>query len=519
MSQLFTGILQRFLHRTKSLAGSISRFTGNLTRFLHRTKTLAGSLRFSATLAFSKGKAAQFISFFHVTGTLARRLHLKKAITGSLRFVGTLSIKTKQSLQSLVGSFHIAGNLIRASHVYRILNGYLIKDSLGSTFNRGDFTALNAFFWSSLDLSPYKGTDLGSTPYFIELIDGAGKKATGYIGAVGAGETLGSEICGDPGFDNDAYWFYKDAGWSVAASKAVALNVPNTGYLFGSATWIEGSLVKGSFDIELYTSGGVYLLVRSVLVGPFSGLGTKTGYKTVGNVAGYIGFSADGTLTATFDNYSQKRVTDPPATAVHIVSSLNGTIRNWASIESGFDPNTIASWEIYYPTKHKIFHQIGTLFRYIRNYRAISGSFHLSATLSRFLHRVKGLSGVSHYTGVLSRIFRQIRYFIGMTHQAGTLARLSHAYRLLSGSFHQTGILKKSFHISKVLTGSLHYTGSIVRAFYRRRFLTGTFTWIASLSVFRRVNRSTEGGMRMVGKVYVLSEQLYLGVPNPWPLT
>jgi hypothetical protein len=42
-----------------------------------------------------------------------------------------------------------------------------------------------------------------------------------------------------------------------------------------------------------------------------------------------------------------KRVTDPPATAVHIVSSLNGTTRNWASIESGFDPNTIASWKIY----------------------------------------------------------------------------------------------------------------------------------------------------------------------------
>jgi len=47
------------------------------------------------------------------------------------------------------------------------------------------------------------------------------------------------------------------------------------------------------------------------------------------------------------DNYSIKRVTDPPSTAVHIVSSLNGTTRNWASIESGFDPNTISSWSIY----------------------------------------------------------------------------------------------------------------------------------------------------------------------------
>jgi len=65
--------------------------------------------------------------------------------------------------------------------------------SIGSTYNYGDFTATNAFFWSSLNLSSYAGTDLGSTPYYIEVLDVAGKKATGYIGAVGAGETLGSE--------------------------------------------------------------------------------------------------------------------------------------------------------------------------------------------------------------------------------------------------------------------------------------------------------------------------------------
>ncbi|MFZ2097192.1 MAG: hypothetical protein WAV05_11205, partial [Anaerolineales bacterium] len=47
-----------------------------------------------------------------------------------------------------------------------------------------------------------------------------------------------------------------------------------------------------------------------------------------------------------FDDVSVKRVTDPPATGVHIVSSLNGVTRAWENIEDGFNPNDIASWEI-----------------------------------------------------------------------------------------------------------------------------------------------------------------------------
>lgn len=74
---------------------------------------------------------------------------------------------------------------------------------------------------------------------------------------------------------------------------------------------------------------------------------TYSGYivkRTGEDTTIYINGSA---FSGTLDNVSLKRVTDPPNTAVHIVSSLNGTTRDWASIESGFDPIGIASWIIY----------------------------------------------------------------------------------------------------------------------------------------------------------------------------
>jgi len=56
-------------------------------------------------------------------------------------------------------------------------------------------------------------------------------------------------------------------------------------------------------------------------------------------------FTSDGTEICDSNN-KVRQVTDPPSAAVHIISSLNGTVRNWASIESGFNPNNIASWVI-----------------------------------------------------------------------------------------------------------------------------------------------------------------------------
>ncbi len=227
----------------------------------------------------------------------------------------------------------------------------IVLNSTGSTFNRGDFTATNAFFWSSLDLSPYHGTDLASTPYYIEVLDGAGKKATGYIGAVGAGETLGSELI--TGWTNwsgeQGYETFTSSGTDITS----AIETGTYGLAGTNNTYkISGELLKFVYNMTLnsghlpkayYNETGVDW--GWLLAGLNTLYKTGGGAGTLGNLQFFINEAS---------NYSSvnslKQVTDPPSTAVHIVSSLNGTVRNWATKESGFNPNTIASWAIYMST-------------------------------------------------------------------------------------------------------------------------------------------------------------------------
>lgn len=217
------------------------------------------------------------------------------------------------------------------------------RTSVGSTFNRGDFTATNAFFWSSLNLSLYAGTDLGYTPFKIEVLDAAGKKATGYIGAVGAGETLGSELIINRTFDTGANWVIAEGSWVFDGTANISGAVQDVIY---AAILTLDALYKGVYDIASYTQGTGRQQMGAWGIGnQNSALGTYVEYKICAyNIAYYLVAIANSILS--FDNPSVKRITDPPSTAVHIVSSLNGTTRNWASIESGFDPNAIASWMI-----------------------------------------------------------------------------------------------------------------------------------------------------------------------------
>ena len=240
-------------------------------------------------------------------------------------------------------------------------------DSTGSTFNRGDFTATNAFLWSSLDISPYAGTDLGSTPYYIELLDAAGKKATGYLAGPGAGETLGSEELVNPGFDPDT------SGWIPYISSLASIiggqvgkcleitkteSSPAQVYqniaplipvaLYKQVAYVKsGSSGNEAFNIRIYGDGNYIHTygISSNLWVPYSLYYNPGFYDPFSQCALTKNTTTDGTML--FDEANLKRVTDPPSTAVHIVSSLNGTVRNWASVESGFDPNTISSWQIY----------------------------------------------------------------------------------------------------------------------------------------------------------------------------
>jgi len=227
--------------------------------------------------------------------------------------------------------------------------------SVGSTFNRGDFTTTNAFLWSSLDLSPYAGTDLGSTPFWIELTDGAGKKATGYIGAVGAGagETAPDELLNTPDFSAKGNWGDNGLGAiSITGGKATwtACAADKSLYQLGVTPTGVGIVVRAKLTVDSITTGGLRFSLGGTFLAPYFVLsvGANAKYYTI-NTGGTGNFNIiTGTnTTAIADDVSLRIVTDPPSTAVHIVSSLNGTTRGWANIESGFDPNGIASWKIY----------------------------------------------------------------------------------------------------------------------------------------------------------------------------
>jgi len=248
------------------------------------------------------------------------------------------------------------------------------KQSTGSTFNYGDFTNNNAFFWSSLDLSPLAGTDLGSTPFYIELVDNAGKKATGYLAGVGAGETLSPLVDGDT-LNGNMETGDPPTGWNgvgtptldgVADERTGGTGIQSLSITRGTESYsvarnltlVLGGLYKlGSWiNVSTSTSTQIRVVRSSDYASQFQTVASAPAVWINSSIYGtciYVNSTivlVCGTVPgveARYDDVYLGRVTDPPSTACHIVSSLNGTTRAWQIKETGFNPNTITSWVIY----------------------------------------------------------------------------------------------------------------------------------------------------------------------------
>jgi hypothetical protein len=74
---------------------------------------------------------------------------------------------------------------------------------------------------------------------------------------------------------------------------------------------------------------------------------TYTKYQTLNADNAEVGANSGANATLTIDNILAQHVLDPPSTGVHIVSAYGGSVRAWASIDSGFDPNTITTAVVY----------------------------------------------------------------------------------------------------------------------------------------------------------------------------
>ena len=212
------------------------------------------------------------------------------------------------------------------------------------------------FFHDSIDFSAYAGTDAGSTPYRLVFTDSAGKVATAYGGAAGGGEAL-TEVLPQPLFDSAAQYDKVDAGVSVSGGVASFDTSIGTPQVLGKDSLVSiDSLYKRTLEILTCTSAGR-------IVGPYGGNAPSDGnrravgvYSAIANwclpstenVYFYASDFLDSPFIGTIGGVTScQKYTDIPATGLHLMSTKNGTTRNMASVETGFNPNAIVGVKIY----------------------------------------------------------------------------------------------------------------------------------------------------------------------------
>ena len=217
------------------------------------------------------------------------------------------------------------------------------------------------FFHDSIDFSAYTGTDGGSTPFKFVLTDAAGRVASAYGGAVGGGESLSSELI--TGWTNGAAAAYDTLTVNAngrdldAVIQTTADTIPRAytnefmelGRIYTvvvSYTLNSGEYPTGIFTKRLSSEG-----LSSTIVAPYA----DSTYFWTARVnpdngrtdAGLYFYHASNYLTNASAGFSCKSYIDVPATGLHLMSAKNGTTRNMASVESGFNPNTIVGVKIY----------------------------------------------------------------------------------------------------------------------------------------------------------------------------
>jgi len=223
-----------------------------------------------------------------------------------------------------------------------------------------------AFFDCGADLSAYAGLDTGSHEYLIKVYDDDGYSIQGYVGAVGGGETLGSNLaptacCTDPNNDVDV-----TTGWHGANSATLdsiaggetgnCLKIKNGagayGRALGATTTKTGCLIKSvNSQKNVETRILTYNLrkTQDVIMGAQSNVdwGTTTTYRVaVEDDADLFVQIGSFTLNATtlLDNVSLKALTDCAATGFHIISAQGGSTQNWQNVGASFDYNDAAGY-------------------------------------------------------------------------------------------------------------------------------------------------------------------------------
>jgi hypothetical protein len=261
-----------------------------------------------------------------------------------------------------------------------------ITATFGATVHGLSLAAGVAYYKAGvIDLSSYAGTEGSATRYLIRVHDSASKLAYGYIGAADAAETLsGSELVVNGNFEtftgtaddttSDNLGTWTDTSndgtgnhiWVLTANPAPHGGTYCVKYQRDSSTNAQSyqnfAVTAGKlYKVTFWTQGDGTNAGRYALYDVTAGA-TITGNLTTGvtaatwtQVTHYITAPAGcasmrlyfltSTTAGSFfvvDDASVQEVTHVGATGVHIVSAINGSTRDWTSIESGFNYNDSA---------------------------------------------------------------------------------------------------------------------------------------------------------------------------------
>ena len=212
-----------------------------------------------------------------------------------------------------------------------------------------------AFLWDTTnDLSAYVG-DGSDNKYMVAVYDDDDEVVWGFIGAAGAGETLGLNLTPYGTFttwvgDNPTGWTTVEAGDATSnvtenpAGQCQLISDGTSANIKYEAILTAGKLYKCTIDIKTVTSGKIYIYTGTE--GPeFSTTGSKSVYFTAGDT--YFMLSRVDACDVTFDDVTVQEVTDPPATyGVKLYSSKTGSTQNTVVTDADFDPNDTLTYEV-----------------------------------------------------------------------------------------------------------------------------------------------------------------------------
>ena len=186
---------------------------------------------------------------------------------------------------------------------------------------------------------------------------------TGYVGALGTGETLDSEILQNGTFPSDlADWdLTVGAGggtitWDAGTMKFTQGAVSELIWASQDQTVAIGALIKFvAANITNYTTDYLRMRIGSTKNGGQSadsgyfGAASKSLYGTMTTTTGWfsVGDGQGDTKVSNWDNLSAKKVLTPSATGCTIVSTRGGSTQNWKSKDASFNYNDSAGYTIY----------------------------------------------------------------------------------------------------------------------------------------------------------------------------